>query len=228
MLNKEGVTVKVFLFLLLVFSSCSSKDIKNTVAPIKPSALYQYKTQETIALMSHYYWYKFPSVTLCGFYIMDKKSKKIMYHVSDYESCPYEIEDGFSIETGSITKEFREKYKKRIDLAEKTYYKTMIKHSFKKDDVSVASDNILNRLNIVFLEVTNVALGDQLNIRESPHHKSKIQTKVDNKSIKLFTLIESMKNKSNGSWLRVYYFDENTYAYKHGWVNRSYIRTLGK
>lgn len=218
--------MKIFLFLFLFLNSCSSQNLNNSQIIANLSTGYQYKEQESKLYTTYYYWYKFPSITVCGFYISNKQTKEIKFHISDYKTCEYEIEDGFSVETAKLIDTFRKSFHHQILLAKKDYFKSIVNFSLQEEKSPILIDTILGKLDIVFLEVINVKPKDKLNVRQTPHHKSQRQLTLTNKSLKLFTLKKDINKKANGSWIKVYYFDDESYKYKTGWVHSLYIKSL--
>ena len=218
--------MRIFLFLFLFLNNCNARSLNSLQEITRLSTVYQYKGQESKLYAAYYYWYKFPSVTLCGFYILNKQTKKIDFHLSDYKTCEYEIEDGFSIETAKLVDNFKKSFHHEISLGKKDFFPKIVNVSLKKETPCMVFDMIKDKINITFLEVVNVKSDDKLNVRKYPNYKSQILLRLPNKSLKLFMLKKDIDNRINISWVKVHYFDEESYTYKTGWVNKKYLLSL--
>jgi len=218
--------LRVVLVLVLFLFSCNSESLISSKNYMQCTEAHQYKEQDSEKYIGYYYWYKFPSLSLCGFYIVNKQTKEIKYNISDYKTCEYEIEDSYSIENAKILNEFKKSFLDEISLVKKDYFRLVTDITLKKEDAQVPLNIILNKTNIVFLEVINVKSNDKLNIRELPSIKSKIQLSLSNNSKSIFTDKNNIDKNINKSWIKVYYFDEKSYEYKSVWAYKKYVKFL--
>ena len=222
--------MKIILLISLLFLGCYRIPIaRPSKIPIPNHIVegYHYKAQESERYAAYYYWHKFPSIALCGYYILDKKINKKTSHLIDYPSCEYETEDAYSISHGKMLTHFRSEFKTAIQSIQTEYFPSDTEQPLLlSKETHHTIEPFFTHINIHFLEVINVRENDQLHVRTSPSRDATILRSLPNKSKKLFGLKEKNIRENASSWMKVYYFDEDDYAYKEGWVYRRYLHAL--
>lgn len=215
--------MKAIIFIVVLLLGCNAKNISKSEGMINSPIIYQYEGQSSKIYSSHYYWLKLPQLSLCGFYVLNRKTNAIEASISDYKTCEYDIEDSYSVENAKFLKNFIKSHRNKIDSAQKRYFDVAINTSLVQEKSHISVKKIIDKANIVLLEVVNVKSNDKLNVRKNANNKSRVIMTLPNGSKKIFASRWSKKN-ANSTWIRVQYFSEDTYRYHNGWIYSKYVK----